>query len=40
MVKAEINVYRLSDSSINIHFKGKNKNKLVRTLGVRVDFKR
>lgn len=40
MVKAEINVYRLSNSSINIYFKDKNKNKLVRTLGVRVDFKR
>lgn len=39
MVKAEINVYRLSDSSLNIYFKDKNKNKLVMALGVRVDFK-
>jgi hypothetical protein len=39
MVKTEINVYKLRDSSINIYFKDKNKNKLVRILGVRVDFK-
>ena len=40
MVKAEINAYKLSNSSINIYFKDKNKNKLVRILRVRVDFKR
>lgn len=40
MVRTEINVYKLRDSSINIYIKDKNKNKLVRTLGVRVDFKR
>lgn len=35
MVKAEINVYMLSDSSINIYFKDKNKNKLVNdTMGL------
>lgn len=32
MVKAEINVYRLRDSSLNKHSKDKNKNKLVRAL--------
>lgn len=32
MVKAEINDYNLSNSSINIYFKDKNKNKLVRIL--------
>lgn len=40
MVKAEVNAYKLRDSSINIYFKDKNKNKLVRALGIRVDFKR
>ena len=36
MVKAEINAYKLSNSSINIYF----KDRVVRILRVRVDFKR